>query len=436
MHKAGDADFMAHDPPQFDCFLSHNSKDKPAVRELADALRQRGLKPCLDEDELIPGRDWQEALEDIIGILKAAAVLVGKDGIGPWQAPEMRACLQRCVQKGMHVIPVLLPEAPDQPELPIFLTNYTWVDLRSGITQVGLDRLEWGITGQKPNRLNKSIDTKEIVSDLLVAPSRLPISGAILVGRSKELRRLSQTWRNPKRNVLSIVAWGGMGKTALVQHWLGKMAADDYRGAQYVFDWSFYSQGTRDSASVSADVFIDQALRFFGDEDPKQGGPWEKGARLARLAAASKSLLILDGPEPLQDPPGAMGGRLKDPSLVSLIRGLAARNPGLCLITTREALPELAPFASSIAPRIDLDQLSAEAGALLLTKLGVKGRDDELRKASRNFRGHALALTLLGTYLSEVCAGDIRRRGEVHLLQEGRNAAATPAAFCGPMKPG
>jgi molybdate-binding protein len=28
----------------FDVFLSHNSKDKPAVRQIAEALRDRGLR--------------------------------------------------------------------------------------------------------------------------------------------------------------------------------------------------------------------------------------------------------------------------------------------------------------------------------------------------------------------------------------------------------
>ena len=46
------------DPPrhqQFDVFLSHNSSDKPTVRQLAEELTRRGLTVWLDEDELRPG---------------------------------------------------------------------------------------------------------------------------------------------------------------------------------------------------------------------------------------------------------------------------------------------------------------------------------------------------------------------------------------------
>jgi hypothetical protein len=136
----------------FDVFLSHNSKDKPAVRELAEALRARGLKVWLDEWELVPGRPWQEALEEVIETARASAVLVGKDGLGPWQDREMRGCLTEFVDRKLPVIPVLLPGAPEKPSLPLFLKEFTWVDLRGGLTEEGLDRLQWGVTGKKPDR--------------------------------------------------------------------------------------------------------------------------------------------------------------------------------------------------------------------------------------------------------------------------------------------
>jgi TIR domain len=52
----------------FDVFLSHNSKDKLAVRQIADALENRRIRVWLDERELIPGRPWIPELERIIGI--------------------------------------------------------------------------------------------------------------------------------------------------------------------------------------------------------------------------------------------------------------------------------------------------------------------------------------------------------------------------------
>ena len=140
----------------FDVFLSHNSKDKPAVRELAEALRARGLKVWLDEWELVPGRPWQEALEEIIETTGASAVLIGKDGLGPWQDKEMRGCLSEFVERNLPVIPVLLPGAPETPTLPIFLKGFTWVDLRGGLTEEGIGQLQWGITDERPQRSKPS----------------------------------------------------------------------------------------------------------------------------------------------------------------------------------------------------------------------------------------------------------------------------------------
>lgn len=138
----------------FDVFLSHNSKDKPVVRQLAEALQARGLNVWLDEWELVPGHPWQSALEEIIKTSNSAAVLIGKDGLGPWEEPEMRGCLDQFVKRKSPVIPVLLPDAPAEPRLPLFLSGFTWVDFRpDGITEATLDKLEWGITGRKPERV-------------------------------------------------------------------------------------------------------------------------------------------------------------------------------------------------------------------------------------------------------------------------------------------
>jgi len=139
------------DSGTFDCFLSHNSRDKPAVRALAEGLRARGISVWLDEDQLRPGIPWQPLLESGIRASWSVAVLVGADGLGPWEDLEMQAALSLAVKDGCPVIPVLLADAPAKPELPMFLSERIWVDLRpradSGYL-TPLDRLIFGITGR------------------------------------------------------------------------------------------------------------------------------------------------------------------------------------------------------------------------------------------------------------------------------------------------
>jgi hypothetical protein len=132
--------------------------------------------------------------------------------------------------------------------------------------------------------------------------------------------------------------------------------------------------------------------------------------------------LVLNGLEPLQNPPGPQEGRLREPSLQALSRELAAFNRGLCVITTRTLVADIADYERTSALRRDLDQLSSDAGAKLLRALGVNGDETELRTASEEFTGHCLALTLLGSYLTDADSGDIRRRTEVseHLAHDVR----------------
>ncbi len=136
---------------RFDVFLCHNSADKPAVKAIAEGLKDAGLAPWLDEWELPPGQPWQDQLEARIGDIAAAAVFVGQDGEGPWQKLEIQAFLQRFVARKCPVIPVILPDYPkdEKPKLPSFLTLFTWVDFRRSDPDP-LYQLVWGVTGQKP----------------------------------------------------------------------------------------------------------------------------------------------------------------------------------------------------------------------------------------------------------------------------------------------
>ena len=259
-----------------------------------------------------------------------------------------------------------------------------------------------------------------------ISIARLPVTGSDLFGREEDIAFLDDAWANPDVNVVTIVAWAGVGKSTLVNHWLRRMAAEHYRSAELVYGWSFYRQGTSGGTS-SADEFLDAALTWFGDSDPRIGTAWEKGERLAKLIAHRRTLLVLDGLEPLQNPPGPQEGRLREAALQALLRELAAFSTGLCIITTRLPVADLADHARTSALRRDLEQLSSDAGAKLLRALAVKGDEVELRTASDEFSGHCLALALLGSYLTDAYNGDIRFRKEVsarlaHDVRQGAHA--------------
>jgi len=294
------------------------------------------------------------------------------------------------------------------------------IDARHGITRQSFRKTPpsaaRAITGEPPTRLGPE----------KISIARLPVTGGDVFGREEDIAFLDYAWANHQVNVVTIVAWAGVGKSTLVNHWLRQMAIDHYRSAELIFGWSFYRQGSSGETS-SADEFLDAALNWFADPDPRIGTAWEKGERLAKLVAHRRTLLVLDGLEPLQNPPGLQEGRVREPSLQALLRELAAFNRGLCVITTRTAVADIADHEGTSALRRDLEHLSSDAGAKLLRALGVNGHEAELRSASNEFNGHCFALTLLGSYLTDAYNGDIRCRSEVsdrltHDVRQGGHA--------------
>ena len=253
----------------------------------------------------------------------------------------------------------------------------------------------------------------------VVAISGLPETGyERLVGRDAELERLDQAWSDDKTNILSLIAEGGAGKSALVNEWLTRLQADGYRGAKCVLGWSFYSQGSKERATA-ADAFLDWALGKL-DLKVETTSATAKGEAIAEALIAQRVLLLLDGVEPLQHGPGPQAGQLKDQGLRALLRRFAAAPPraghSLIALTSRVAVADIQRFKDGAAPVIDVGKLSDEAGAELLRDNDVWGIDKELRAASHDFGGHPLALTLLASLIKETQNGDVRRRDHVRAL--------------------
>ncbi|MFX0200176.1 MAG: toll/interleukin-1 receptor domain-containing protein [Candidatus Hodarchaeota archaeon] len=139
---------MRAEEEDFDVFLCHNSQDKDEVRDMNVRLQAENIRTWFDEEQLPPGRLWQELLEEQIAKIKTAAVFVGQSGMGPWQDIELRAFLSEFVRRRCPVIPVILPKCLTVPQLPLFLKQFIWVDFRK-TTPDPFEHLLWGIRGRK-----------------------------------------------------------------------------------------------------------------------------------------------------------------------------------------------------------------------------------------------------------------------------------------------
>ncbi|MCY2924037.1 MAG: toll/interleukin-1 receptor domain-containing protein, partial [Planctomycetota bacterium] len=450
---------MAARPQKIFVSYAHSSdQHKQRVADLVATLRQHGLMVMVDTDVTTPQgppEGWPRWMKRRIA--EADWILIFFDetyrrrfdgleepdkGLGAtWEGAIITHQLYRESTQNERFIPLLADDG--QADLiPDELFGATRYSIPRDAAKLAQSLVR---TGNPPVEGNNPNPTGSAPSEpARISRPRLRHGAERLFGRDGELKALDEAWKNPATHVVTIVAWGGVGKTSLVAEWMARQSAVGWQGFERVFDWSFYSQGTQEQGAASGDAFVAEALRFFGDPAMADSArsPSDKGARLAELVAERRSLLVLDGLEPLQYPPGPMAGRLKDPAIEKLLKGLARKNPGLCIVTTRVSVADLASSRDTTAPEWSLETLSEEAGAALLHKAGACrawasaiGPDDaELKTASREVLGHALTLNILGRYLAKAHRGDIRHRDRVKFTEsdakvQGGHAFRTLAAY-------
>ena len=409
---------MSSKPPEV--FVSYNHNDRRWAEWIAWVLEEAEYQVVIQAWDFRPGGNFVLDMHAATGARHTVAVLSASYLAAEYTHPEWAAAFAgdpRGLKRSL--IPIRVGEC--QPEG--LLRPVTWVDLvglaepeaKARVVTAFADRAKPttapSFPGGRTAPTSKAPFPRDFKPEISLA--KLPATGDHFVAREVELDRLDAAWADPQTSLVVLVAAGGVGKSTLVNRWLDRLRQDAWRGAERVLGWSFYSQGT-EATGASGDAFADYALRWLGYEGQPITSPWEKGQELARRVRAARTLLVLDGLEPLQHPPGAQTGRLKDPAVQALLRELQAENPGLCVVTTRVEVADVAGRAGVVT--IDLETLPKEAGAALLAELGVVGKPAELEAAAVEYGGHALALTLLGTYLRDVCGGDVRRRKEVPLL--------------------
>jgi tetratricopeptide (TPR) repeat protein len=420
-------------------FISYSHKDEPErapegdIHWLTDiqtylAPAANGTFELWNDEDIAGGADWESEIKAKLAVCDLCILFVSRHSLASKYVIEFEIETILARQRQGHkvqIYPIVLSPFPKAAAPASLLA----LNLRPRLDKPlsGFSRHDRGIEISKiadeiVNLLGgKSTPPATVKAATLAAPAYVHIAGLPetayerLVGREAELKRLDEAWADSKTNILSLIAEGGAGKSALVNEWLKRLQANNYRGAEAVLGWSFYSQGTKERAT-SADVFLNWALDKLGITI-ETASATAKGEAIAEAMMRCRVLLLLDGVEPLQHGLDTQLGQLKDQGLRALLRRFvatpAAEAHGLVVLTSRLAVKDIGRWQDGAAPVVDIERLSDEAGAALLRDNGVWGTDKELKAAAHDFGGHPLALGLLASFLKETQTGDVRRRDRI-----------------------
>ena len=108
---------------QFDVFLSHSSKDKPVVRELAARLKGDGIRVWLDEEQIKPGDSIPAKIEEGLERSRVLVLCMSANAFGSdWAQLESGTFRFRDpLNKERRFLPLRLDDAPIKGSLAQFL---------------------------------------------------------------------------------------------------------------------------------------------------------------------------------------------------------------------------------------------------------------------------------------------------------------------------
>jgi acyl carrier protein len=111
-------------------FLCHSAGDKHRVRELYQRLRSDGIKPWLDEQDLLPGQDWSLEIAKAVRNSDVVLVCCSRESINKagFIQREIRFALDVADEQPENTI-FIIPLRLEECEVPDRLRRWHWVNL-------------------------------------------------------------------------------------------------------------------------------------------------------------------------------------------------------------------------------------------------------------------------------------------------------------------
>jgi hypothetical protein len=116
--------------PSYQAFLCYHRPDREFVITLRNRLEEARISTWLDQRDLEAGQLWRDAIEEAMENSQSTLIFIGPKGLGPVQKQEMDMALHLAENRGMRVIPVILPGVTDSFVSPAWLHGRHCVDFR------------------------------------------------------------------------------------------------------------------------------------------------------------------------------------------------------------------------------------------------------------------------------------------------------------------
>jgi tetratricopeptide (TPR) repeat protein len=251
-------------------------------------------------------------------------------------------------------------------------------------------------------------------------------------GRKQEREMLIDWLKREPHPMLSLIAIGGMGKTALAWYWLMEDIVGSDEQPKKILWWSFYDRES------SFERFLKKAIEYFSDDEvdwDKLVSTRDKMDFLYKVLTENRYLLVLDGVErvlrayyKLGSP--YQGDEFKEDekgnfrSCIELNCGLffqwlASGNPKTkTLFTSRFYPKELDSLEGCL--RRDLKKMTKEDAVQFFNLQGINGIRAEIEMACESVGYHPLYLRLLSGMIRQdpKNPGDIQEWLKYNLINE------------------
>jgi hypothetical protein len=136
-------------------FLCHSSGDKPTVRKLYQRLQACNIDPWLDEENLLPGQNWEQEIRTAVRDTDVVIVCLSNGSINKkgFVQKEIKFALDVADEQPEGTI-FLIPLRLEESEVPERLRSWHWVNY---FKESGFDRLLMALKRRQESLSEKGV---------------------------------------------------------------------------------------------------------------------------------------------------------------------------------------------------------------------------------------------------------------------------------------